>query len=134
VGGYGEEAQPVQLLLDLPFGLVVTQRGRSMLVAGANVKVAEQSKEGALLGLGLLEVLALDLLLIEPSLGLVLAGGVLALVLALADVMLAGGVLVLLGAVGDEVVEISIAKASLVLTTMLMIQAVKVEPQEPTND
>ena len=93
MGGYGEEAQPVQLLLDLPFGLVVTQRGRSMLVAGANVKVAEQSKEGALLGLGLLEVLALDLLLIEPSLGLMLSRGVLALV----GIMLVGGVLVLLG-------------------------------------
>ena len=64
MGGYGEEAQPVQLLLDLPLRLVVARRVRSMHVARINVVVAKESKEGALLGLGLLEALALDRFLI----------------------------------------------------------------------
>ena len=54
-----------------------------------------------LLGLGLLEVYLLECLLVESSLRLVLAGCVLALVLALVGVMLVKKVLVLLGAVGD---------------------------------
>ena len=65
-----------------------------------------------LLCLGLLEVHLLERLLVETSLRLVLAGGVLTLVLALVGVVLAEKVLVLLGAVGDEVVGISIAIAS----------------------
>ena len=69
-----------------------------------------------LLCLGLLEVHLLERLLAESSLRLVL-GGVLALVLALAGVVLVGGVLVLLGAVGDEVVGIFIAIATIFRTT-----------------
>ena len=87
-----------------------------------------------LLSLGLLDVPLLERLLVESSLGLVLVEGVLALVLVLAGIELVGEVLVLLGAVGDEVDGISIAKASLVLTTMLAIQAFIVEPQEPVDD
>ena len=86
------------------------------------------------MGLGLLEIPLLERLLIKSSLELVLVGGVLALVLALADVILVGGVLVLLGAVGDEVVGISTAKASLVLTTTPSIQAVVVKPRESAED
>ena len=57
-----------------------------------------------------------------------LAEGVLALVLALAGVVLAREVLVLLGAVGDEVVGISTAIASLLrTTTALVIQTVVVK-------
>jgi hypothetical protein len=43
------------------------------------VKVAEGGEEGTLLDLCLLKVLLLERLLVESSLGLVLAGGVLAL-------------------------------------------------------
>ena len=105
-----------------------------MVVVSVIVEVAEGGKEGALLGLGLLEIPLLERLLIKSSLELVLVGGVLALVLALADVILVGGVLVLLGAVGDEVVGISTAKASLVLTTTPSIQAVVVKPRESAED
>ena len=53
--------------------------------------------QGMLLGLGLLEVHLLERLLVESSLRLVLTGGVLMLVLALARVILVGGVLAFLG-------------------------------------
>jgi hypothetical protein len=87
-----------------------------------------RGEEGTLLGLGLLEVLLLQCLLVESSLRLVL-GGVLALVLMPAGVVLVGGVLVLLGAVGDKVVGISTAVASfLETTTTLAIQAIVVKP------
>jgi hypothetical protein len=86
------------------------------------------------LGLGLLEVLLLQCLLVESSLRLVLRG-VLALVLALAGVVLVGGVLVLLGAVGNEVVGISTAVASFLRTTTTSaIQTVVVKPREPVDD
>ena len=130
MGGYGEEAQPIQLLLDLPLGLVVARRGRSVRIAGVDVEVAEESKEGGLLGLGLLEVLALDRFHIEPSLGLMLSRGVLALV----GIMLVGGVLVLLGAVGDEVVGVAIVEAALLVATMPAVHEVVVEPREPADD
>ena len=105
------------------------------VVVGVIVKAAEGSKEGVLLGLGLLEVHLLECLLVEASLRLVLAKGVLALVLVPADVELAEGVLVLLGAVGDEVVGISIAIASLLRsTTVLALQAVVVKPRELADD
>ena len=84
--------------------------------------------------LAFLEVLLLECLHVESSLGLILAEGVLALVLALANIVLVGGVLVLLGAVGNEVVGISTAKVSLVLTPTQVIQAVVVEPRGPAND
>ena len=58
-----------------------------------------------------------------------LARVVVALVLALARVILVEGVVVLLGAVGDEVVRISIVVAShLLITALVMIQAVVVKP------
>jgi hypothetical protein len=53
-----------------------------------------------LLGLGFLEVLLLECLLVKLCLQLVLTRGVLMLVLALAGVVLAEEALVLLGAVG----------------------------------
>ena len=62
--------------------------------------------------LGLLEVLALDRLLVESSLGLVLPGVVLVLVFALVVVVLVGGVLAYDGAVGDVVVGISTSRAA----------------------
>jgi hypothetical protein len=63
------------------------------------------------------EVHLLDCLLVESFPRLVLTGGVLALVLALARVVLVEGVLVLLGAVGDGVVGVSIVIASFLRTT-----------------
>ena len=106
-----------------------------MLVARVIVKVAEGSKEGALLGLGLLEVLLLERLLIESSLQLVLAGGVLVLVLVPAEVELARGVLVLLGAVGNKVVGVSTAVASFLRTpSTSMVQAVVMKPRKPADD
>ena len=105
-----------------------------MIIVRVVVEVAKGDEEGALLGLGLHKVHLLERLLVKFFLRLVLVEGVLALVLALADVILVGGVLVLLGAVGDEVVGISTAKASLVLTTTPSIQAVVVKPRESAED
>jgi hypothetical protein len=79
------------------------------------VEVTEGGEEGALLGLGLLEVLLLECLLVEFSFRLVFRG-VLTLVLTLVGVVLVGGVLVPLGAVGDKVVGVSIAVASFLWT------------------
>ena len=56
------------------------------------------------------------------------------LVLELVSVLLVREVLVLLGAVGDKVVGISTAKASLVLTATPAIQTVVVEPRELADD
>ena len=135
MGGTGNEAEPGQLVLMLPLELIVARGGRGAVVVGVIIEVTEGGKEGALLGLGLLEVHLLERLLVESSLQLVLAGGVLALVLALAGVMLAGEVLVLLGVVGDEVVGVSTAIASFLwTTTMPTIQVVVVKPREPADD
>jgi hypothetical protein len=88
-----------------------------------------------LLGLGLLEVLLLECLLVETFLQLVLVGGVLTLFLALARVMLAREALVLLGAMGDEVVGVSTVIASFLQTlTTPVVQAVVVKPQKPADD
>jgi hypothetical protein len=81
-----------------------------------------------LLGLGFLEVLLLKHLLVESFLRLVLVGGVLELVLALAEVVLAGETFVLLGAVGDKVVRVSTAITSFLQTpTTPAVQAVVVK-------
>jgi hypothetical protein len=127
VDGLGDEAKPGKLVLMPLLGLIITQ-GRRRPVIGVIVEVTEGGEEGTLLGLGLLEVLLLQCLLVEFSLRLVL-GGVVTLVLALAGVILVGGMLVLLGIVGDEVVKISIIVASFLrTTTMPAIQAVVVKP------
>ena len=113
----------------LPFRLIIAQGGRSAVIIGVVVKVAKGGEEGALLGLGLLAVLLLKRLLVESSLRLALAEGVLTLVLALVGVVLVGGVLVLLGVVSDEVVGVSIAIATLLrTTTTLAVHAVVVKP------
>jgi hypothetical protein len=131
VGGTGDEAELGQLVLTLSLGLVIARGGRRPVI----VKVTERGKEGMLLGLDLLKVLLLEGVLIESSLWLVLAGGVLALVLALARVILVGGVLVLLRIVGDEVVRVSTSVASILRTTTTpVIQAVVVKPREPADD
>ena len=105
-----------------------------MIVIGVVVEVTKEGKEGALLGVGLLEVRLLERLLVKTSLQLVLARGVLALVLALSGVMLARKVLVLLGAVGDEVVGISTAIATILQTTTTpVVHAVVVKPREPVH-
>jgi len=133
VDGLGDETKPGQLVLTSLLGLI-SARGRRTVVVGVVVEVAKGGEEGTLLGLGLLEVLLLERLLVESSLRLVL-GGVLALVLALAGVVLVRGVLVLLGAVGDEVVEVSIAEASILWTTTApAVQAVVVKPRELVDD
>jgi hypothetical protein len=51
------------------------------------IEVVEGGEEGMLLDLGLLEVVILECLLVESSLGLVLAGGVLPLALVQTRVM-----------------------------------------------
>ena len=100
MGGTDDEAEPGQLVLTLSLGLIVARGGRRVVIVGVVVEVTEGGKEGTLLGLVLLEVYLLERLHVESSLRLVLAGGVLALVLALAGVILVGGVLVLLGGNG----------------------------------
>jgi hypothetical protein len=125
----GDEIKPGQLVLTPLLRLIIARgRRRRPVIVGVVVEVTEGGEEGMLLGLGLVEVLLLQCLLIESSLRLVL-GGVLALVLAFAGVILIEGVLVLLGAVGDNVVGISISVASFLwTTTMPAIQAVVVKP------
>jgi hypothetical protein len=127
------EAESTQLVLDLALELVVARGGR-VAIGGVLLKIIKGVEEGMLMSLGLLEVL-LECLLIESSFGFVLAGGVLTFVLTLGSIMLAGGVLVLLGAVGDKVVGVSIAEASILRTTTApVVQAVVVKPREPIDD
>jgi len=66
VCGAGDEAEVGQLVLVLPFGLIVARGGRSAVVVEVVVKVAEGGEEGALLGLGLLEVHLLESLSNPP--------------------------------------------------------------------
>jgi hypothetical protein len=128
------EAESTQLVLDLALELVVARGGR-VAIGGVLIKIVKGVEEGMLMSLGLLEVLLLKRLLVESSIGLVLAGGVLALVLTLGSIVLAGGVLVLLGAVDDKVVGVSIAEASILRTTTApVVQAVVVKPREPIDD
>jgi hypothetical protein len=97
------------------------------------VEVAEGGEEGTLLDLCLLKVLLLECLLVESSLGLVLAGG--ALALALTRVMVARARLrfALLGAAGNEVVGIATVVASVLGHTMPPAHTVVVEPREPAG-
>jgi hypothetical protein len=119
--GHGDGIKPGQLVLMPLLGLIIARgRRRRPVVVGVVVEVAEGGEEGMLLGVGLLEVLLLQCLLIESFLRFVL-GGVLALVLALVGVVLIEGVLVLLGAVGDDVVGISTAVASFLRTTTMPV-------------
>ena len=105
-----------------------------MIIVGVVVEVAEGGEEGAFLSFGLPAVRLLDRLLVETALGLVLARGVVALILALARVVLVDEGL-LLGAVRDEVVRISTSIASLLrATTASAVQTVVVKPREPTDD
>jgi hypothetical protein len=130
MGRLGEETESGQLVLTLLLRLIVTRRRRKVAAIGVVVEVAEGGEdEGALLGLGLLEVLLHERLLIEFSLGLVLVGGVRMLVLALAGVVLVRGVLVLLRAMSDEVVGVSTNIATLLWTTIMpAVHAVVVKP------
>ena len=127
--GTGDEAELGQLVLVLPFGLIIARGGRSAVIIRVIIEVTEGGEEGALLGLGLLEVHLLEHLLVESSLQFVLTRGVLALVLVLAGVVLVGEVLVLLGVVGDKVVGISTAIATILWTTTVsMVHVVVVKP------
>jgi hypothetical protein len=81
MGGIGDEAEPGQLVLALPLGLVVARGGRIPAIIGVVVEVAKGREEDMLLGPDLLKVLLLEGLLVKSSLWLVLDGGVLALVL-----------------------------------------------------
>ena len=99
------------------------------------VKVAESGEDGTLLHLGLLVVL-LERVLIKPPLGLVLAGGVLALAIAPTGVVLVLATLklvLLLGAVGDEVVGVTAVVATLLASATPPVQAVVVKPHKPTG-
>ena len=87
-----------------------------------------------MLSLGLLQEPLLERLLVKSCLGLVLVRGVLSLLFALSRVVLVGGVLAFLGEVGDEVVWVTAAKASLARATTLAMQAIVVKSREPTDD
>ena len=60
LGGVGIEIESTQLVLDLALGLVVARGGR---VGGVLLKIAKGVEEGALMSLGLPEVLLLESLL-----------------------------------------------------------------------
>jgi hypothetical protein len=110
--GVSEEEEFVQLFLDLPVGLLVACGRRC--VVGVVIEVAEGGKEGTLLDLGLLEVLLLERLLVESSLGLVLARGVLSLAHASTKVVVRASIrLALLGVTGDKVVGVAAVEASI---------------------
>jgi hypothetical protein len=83
------------------------------------VKVTEGGEEGMLLDLGLLEVLLLERLLVESSLGLVLTRGVLSLALASTRVVAtqASFLLALLGVTGDKSGRVAIVEASILRPT-----------------
>jgi hypothetical protein len=95
------------------------------------VEVAEGGEEGTLLDLCLLKVLLLERLLVESSLGLVLVGGVLALVPTRVMVVRARLRFALLGAAGNEVVGIATVVASVLGPATLPAHTVVVEPREP---
>jgi hypothetical protein len=95
------------------------------------VEVTEGGEEGTLFDLFLLKVLLLERLLIESSLGLVLAGRVLALVLTRVMVARARLRFALLGAAGNEVVGIAIVVASVLGPAMPSAHTVVVELREP---
>jgi hypothetical protein len=125
VDGLGDEAKPGQLVLTSLLGLIIARGRRRPVVVSVVVKVAEGGKEGALLSLGLLEVLLLQRLLVESSVRLVL-GGVLALSLRLLESYLLKECLL---------VGISTAVASFLWTTTTSaIQAVIVKPRESADD
>jgi hypothetical protein len=105
--GVGEEEEYIELVLNPPLRLLVTQGRRG--VVEAMVEVIEGGKEGTHLDLALLEIL-----LVKPPLGLVLAGGVVVLVLALTRVVVVLADLRLslhLRVASDEVVRIAIVGA-----------------------
>jgi hypothetical protein len=97
------------------------------------VEVAEGGEEGTLLVLCLLKVLFLECLLVKSSLGLVLAGRVLAL--APTRVMVAWARLrfALLGIARNEVVEIATVVASVLEPATPPTHTVVVEPLEPAG-
>jgi hypothetical protein len=99
------------------------------------VEVAEGGEECTLLDLGLLEVLLLERLLVESSLILVLAGGVLSLALAPTRVvvMRTSLLLALLGATGDKVVKVAIVVTSVPRPAMWQTHTFVVEPRESTS-
>jgi hypothetical protein len=97
------------------------------------VEVAEGGKEGTLLDRCLLKVLLLERLLVESSVGLVLARGVLALAPTRVMVMRAGLRLAFLGVAGNEVVGIATGLASVLRPAMPPAHTVVVEPHEPVG-
>jgi hypothetical protein len=97
------------------------------------VEVAEGGEEGTLLDIYLLKVLILERLLVESSLGLVLAGGVLALAPTRVMVARARLLFALLGAAGNEVVGIATIVAFVLGPTTPPTHTVVVEPREPAG-
>jgi hypothetical protein len=120
--GVDDEAQPVELVLNVSLELLVARRGGRLV--GVVVEVAQGGEEGMLFDLGLLEVL--------PP-GLVLARGVLPLALAPTRVVVAWASLglVLLGATGIEVLGVTVVEASILGPTTLSVLVVVVESREP---
>jgi hypothetical protein len=86
-----------------------------------------------LLDLCLLKVLLLECLLVESSLGLVFARGVLAFAPTRVMVMRARLLFALLGAAGNEVVGIATVLASDLGPAMPLAHTVVVEPREPAD-
>jgi hypothetical protein len=71
VDGLGDETKPGQLVLTPLLRLIIV-RGRRTVIVGVVVEVAEGGEEGVLSGLGLLEVLLLERLLVDPPFDLCL--------------------------------------------------------------
>ena len=99
------------------------------------VEVSEGDEEGTLLDLGILEVLLLECLLVQSSLGLVLAEGVLPLALAPIRVVFAWASLrlALLGKNGDKVVKVAAVEASILRCATPSVMAIVVEQRELTG-
>jgi hypothetical protein len=99
------------------------------------VEVAKGGKEGTLLDLCLLEVLLLERLLVESSLGIVLVKGVLLLALAPTRLVVARAslLLALFRTTGDKVVRIAAVEASVLRPTTPLVLVVVMEPCEPAG-
>lgn len=73
LGGGGKEAQPIQLLLNLPLKLVIARIGSNVSIIEVIIKVVKGDKEGMLLGHGPLKTLLFERLPIESPLDLCLS-------------------------------------------------------------
>jgi len=72
MNGVDDEAEPGQLVLALPLGLIIACRRRSVVVVGVVIEVAERCEEGMLQALAFLRYIFLSASLSNPPFDLCL--------------------------------------------------------------